>query len=1005
MTRSWPVKPALMAMPFRAKRQPDGPAVRIPEAQAGAMTEALRARLEAFYTDVNPAKVGEIDKLLDRYAGKEQELLQAMHRKYGVRDLASDVAVDEVYENERYSFLTMGFGSSFPGHLTLLDRKRYSMSHGSPSSQVFETVEPPLPKSADDDYEWAWTGPWEIDANYVPCDRDGWTYAFDFSNFSPMLLKDEGRATPGMTDYVRRRRWMRTRVKVPVQRPIAEDEQPVAEPLLSPIDAAESGLLAEKDSSLQFYSRHIDLASYKDAWSHQVHKLQKLHARLEHIIAGRKLMWKRSKVELKAQSKSALAMIAALKAAIAADEKRGVKTVVKQTQLDVYMAHYEDLKRRIWFPEAKGYLLRASLIGLYVGVKDLWVDTVRLHFSADVAVQPNKTVRCHIRFSGHIVIRLHGVKLKAEKGTRVPNSRWSSMHLSTQAIGDLELVYNPADGHWSSSGSKGIELHKMSLKVTGNAPCVARADDGLGGLDLPDGVFKMLLTEVANTLVQDVFLVHFPPELGHLFEHPTSLFQVQGELHLDGPGIADVVDATLEAVNDRDESKMPLQAFDEVAALLGLNRAQLNLLVALRGFLLCPQPHSLQSLRALATYFRTYWLPPHAMDNVEPVLADWATTWQHLLELLFLQRQKDPRGVSVELFDFKKCVVRTKQKVLDKHVPCRVQLTKLNCRVQLHDVIHAIGAYFARVLTATKAPSKKAAPETSVYGIRIGRKSWTPTIEAPIVTRTVPKEVEAQIAEIRAVCDTVQAFLATCAVDSMMFDVEGKMTGTAAGSTRDAKLRVHMTDFCANGRGPIDFSTPLALLNAVGRLAVEASPATGAIDIELQTAGVAIARASLRDVHAQCDLDVARLVIDASAARVPLVVSTWGPQTATLVVHDALQAKVRVASTQVDAHLHGLLQAVVAIVQSQFRQAGVWPEKVTEYVLKYCSSDEFLTACSLRVAVDPRGGVAVSNVDDHPQPFLYFDHLQLVPLLLDIEAVVQFWIAGQLDAKPATEVK
>ncbi|KDO32606.1 hypothetical protein SPRG_19464 [Saprolegnia parasitica CBS 223.65] len=557
------------------------------------MASSIRDRLEVFYTTHNPTKLGEIDRLLSQFAGAEATLLQTMHRKYGVRDLESDVAVDEVYENERYSFLTMGFGSSFPGHLTVLDRKRYSGSHGTPSSQVFEQVEPTLPESADPAYQWAWTGPWEIDATYVPCDRDGWTYAFDFSNFSPMLLKDEGKASPGMTDYTRRRRWARTRILNRVAPAVEDVEMPIKVELQElpeiPLPAPDANL------PLRFYSKNLSLESHKNAWSHQVNKLQKLHARLEHIMAGRHLMWKRTKVELKAQVKSTLATVNDLRAQIAADEKRGVKDLATQSSLDVQLAHYEDLKRRIWFPKEKGYLLRGNLIGLFVGIKDIWVDTIKVQFGASISPLPDGTVRCHVTFKGQVTIRLHGVKLKAEKGTRVPNSRWSSVFLTTQCVGDLVLLYNATDGHWTPEPSKGIEFYKMQLKVT-------------GGLDLPDGLFKMLLTEVANMLVQEVLFAHFPPELGPLFQHESSAFEVRGELQVEGPAIANLVDATLEPVNEREESKMPVQAFDDVATLLGLTRSQLNLLVGLRGFLLCPH-RTLSSRCELSprTFERTGW--------------------------------------------------------------------------------------------------------------------------------------------------------------------------------------------------------------------------------------------------------------------------------------------------------------------------------------------------------------------------------------------------------------
>lgn len=61
--------------------------------------------------------------------GKEEALLQAVHRDVGVRDFSGDEGVDDVYEHERYSYLTFSWGSSFPGteqqHLDTMMGREY----------------------------------------------------------------------------------------------------------------------------------------------------------------------------------------------------------------------------------------------------------------------------------------------------------------------------------------------------------------------------------------------------------------------------------------------------------------------------------------------------------------------------------------------------------------------------------------------------------------------------------------------------------------------------------------------------------------------------------------------------------------------------------------------------------------------------------------------------------------------------------------------------------------
>lgn len=51
--------------------------------------------------------------------GKEEEFLQQVHQEFGVRDFGGDEAVDDIYEHERYSYLSFSYGSSFPGALAV----------------------------------------------------------------------------------------------------------------------------------------------------------------------------------------------------------------------------------------------------------------------------------------------------------------------------------------------------------------------------------------------------------------------------------------------------------------------------------------------------------------------------------------------------------------------------------------------------------------------------------------------------------------------------------------------------------------------------------------------------------------------------------------------------------------------------------------------------------------------------------------------------------------------
>jgi hypothetical protein len=57
-------------------------------------TARYRERLVAFYSKHNPAKVGSVDGLLEKYRGKEESLFNALEQKYGVGSTASPVRPD-----------------------------------------------------------------------------------------------------------------------------------------------------------------------------------------------------------------------------------------------------------------------------------------------------------------------------------------------------------------------------------------------------------------------------------------------------------------------------------------------------------------------------------------------------------------------------------------------------------------------------------------------------------------------------------------------------------------------------------------------------------------------------------------------------------------------------------------------------------------------------------------------------------------------------------------------
>eukprot|EP00884_Botryococcus_braunii_P007808 jgi/Botrbrau1/17028/Bobra.49_2s0084.1 len=121
---------------------------------------------------------------------------------------------EEVFENERLQPFR-GWGHQWPGHFLPTDRvghwSRRDDTPGGRSSMSFQTVEPRLRKG------WVWLEEdWAIDISGLAegaVDEEGWTYAVDFNWVS--WPPPSGSGTPRlMRDFVRKRRWVRTRVRV-----------------------------------------------------------------------------------------------------------------------------------------------------------------------------------------------------------------------------------------------------------------------------------------------------------------------------------------------------------------------------------------------------------------------------------------------------------------------------------------------------------------------------------------------------------------------------------------------------------------------------------------------------------------------------------------------------------------------------------------------------------------------------------------------------------------------
>ena len=143
---------------------------------------------------------------------------QFEHSSYEAPNLPAEVLhsaiVEEMYENQRLQPFR-GWGSTWPGHFLPTDRtSRYSVRSVSRldgiTGQKASEVAPPLPEG------WKWVeDSWKIDLSGVfadATDNEGWSYGMDFPNVKYPFPPGSGRKK--LADFVRRRRWLRTRIPI-----------------------------------------------------------------------------------------------------------------------------------------------------------------------------------------------------------------------------------------------------------------------------------------------------------------------------------------------------------------------------------------------------------------------------------------------------------------------------------------------------------------------------------------------------------------------------------------------------------------------------------------------------------------------------------------------------------------------------------------------------------------------------------------------------------------------
>lgn len=140
-----------------------------------------------------PAKDGRLKR-------GQQKVRGLLHRKRHVGKLEGDREIDVLYENQRGAFF-FGYPLFSSNSLLNFDPPAWLNAQGKPSSVNITNAQVPDPS-----WEWAWTT-WYVDMS-SDVDEQGWQYSFMFQNKFPWHGTH-----PWLHSFVRRRRWIRQRVR------------------------------------------------------------------------------------------------------------------------------------------------------------------------------------------------------------------------------------------------------------------------------------------------------------------------------------------------------------------------------------------------------------------------------------------------------------------------------------------------------------------------------------------------------------------------------------------------------------------------------------------------------------------------------------------------------------------------------------------------------------------------------------------------------------------------
>ena len=129
---------------------------------------------------------------------------------------SSATVVDEIFEIERYNPVK---------HTWFFTKAADRTGNSIKSPHTDAASEPPRtsltfhPSLKIDDTKWMWTHDWIHDINYSQCDEEGWCYASNLRRLNTHLAQGKSKLKKEPHHFIRRRRWIRTRVRKSVVGP------------------------------------------------------------------------------------------------------------------------------------------------------------------------------------------------------------------------------------------------------------------------------------------------------------------------------------------------------------------------------------------------------------------------------------------------------------------------------------------------------------------------------------------------------------------------------------------------------------------------------------------------------------------------------------------------------------------------------------------------------------------------------------------------------------------